>query len=148
MPTLFARALPSDREISYSQASFFYDHYAAPSQEFLYVRQMIQQQFRLIFGAASGRAAEDDNRGLGRSSERQQRTEVRIRRDKYPVFISSKVEDVLVDRRLHPAISDVQCLVSGSSKLIGDDGRKSVIYEESQGAERSGISLSRTAAAA
>jgi hypothetical protein len=107
MPKLFARALPPDREISYSQANFFYDHHSAPSQEFLYVRQMIQQQFRLIFGAASGRAAEDDNRGLRRSSERQQRTKVRIRRDKYSVLISSKVEDVLIGRRLHPAISNV-----------------------------------------
>ena len=109
---------------------------------------MIQEEFRLGLRTASRRTAKDDDRGFGRSSEGQQRAEIGIGLDEHPVFASCELEDLPVGRSLHSEIPDVQCFVSGSSKFVGNDGRKRVIDQEPQGAERRGISLSLTATAA
>ena len=62
------------------------------------------------------------------------------------LLVSSKIP-TSVDACI-PQVPDVHGLVPGSSELTSDNGRKSVVYQEPQEDEGSGISLSLTATAA
>ncbi len=145
----FTGDLPStDRESSHSQASLFYDYHTALIQGFLYVRQAVQEEFRLSFGTSPGSTAEDYDRRSGGSSERQYSAEIRVGRDEHAVFATRELEDFLIGRCLHPTFPDMQSFVTRFAEFSGDRRREGVIYKEFQEAGRRGISLSRTAAAA
>jgi hypothetical protein len=74
--------------------------------------------------------------------------EVRVGGNYDPPFALGALEDQFVISSLHPVITHVRNIMPSLPQSVRKDGRKRIIDEKSQEAERSGSSRSSTASAA
>ena len=95
-----------------------------------------------------GGATEQDHRRLSRFPKSEKSAEVGISRDYDATFALGAIEDPSVVCRLHPVLAYVNGVMPGLAQTFDYKWRQRVIDQESQEAERSGNSRSRTASAA
>ncbi len=124
------------------------DDNAAISEVVLDRREVGQQYLRLMLGSSLRAVTKQHDRGRALSAQREQRSEIRVRRHNHALLLLGASEDLSVAGCLHSVVTNVPGVVSHGPKSFGDYRRECIVDQKPHAEAASGSSRSRTASAA
>ena len=145
---VLAPALRGERKPAHTQTVGLENDDAPFGEIDLYRWHVREEERDLLLGSSLGSASEEDDGGESLPAMRKQRPEVGVGRDEHTVFFFCALEDLLVAGGLHAVVANVDRVVAGVLKPLGDGRRQGLVDQEPQPAAASGSSRSRTASAA
>ena len=148
IPPPSVRCSSPDRQRPDADPGLLDDHDASRLQIACEIPQIVHQERKLGVRAPIGTAPEEDERRLVLTPQGQNGSEIGVCRHQDPVFPRRKLKHLVVGRRLHAEVSNVDSIVLGRTQAGCNAGRDGVVNEKPQDAALIGISRSRTLSAA